>query len=169
MYNTDSFSTLSSEEEDEVARKKAMDDAWTPPQWTQGLVVKPDEKHLQYQSKLWGGLTVLGLGLPPVIPYMGKFNWLICVAQLIYRGMPMEERERGGMGLNFGGYSGNSGKGHRKVAFALGFGIWAVGSLVLYAAMPTWVRGERWEPLLMYTLQNIFFFLASCYLQPYKG
>ena len=146
-----------------------MNEAWTPPQWTQGLVVKPDEKHLQYQSKLWGFLTVLGLGLPPVIPYMGKFNWLICVAQLIYRGMPEEERERGGMGLNFGGGGGSSGKGHRKVAFALGFGIWAVGSLVLYAGMPSFVKGQRWEPLLMYSIQNLFFFLASCYLQPYKG
>lgn len=147
-----------------------MKEAWTPPLWTQGLIVKPDEKHLQYQTKLWGALTLMGLGLPPVIPYMGKFNWLICVAQLMYRGMPEADRERGGMGLNFGGGDSSSrSKGHRKVAFALGFSIWALGSLLLYSAMPTFVKGQRWEPLLMYTIQNGFFFVASCYLQPYKG
>lgn len=156
---------MTAEDEDDK-KSKTTKDPGNGPKWMQGLVVKPDTKHLNYQLKLWGLVTAIGVALPPVQSYLVKFNWLICVAQLIYRGMPAEERERGGMGLNF---SGGGGGGHRKVSFLLGFGIWIVGSALIYGLMPTWVRGQRWEGSLVYLLQNSMFLLASCYLQPYKG
>ena len=129
-------------------------------------MVKPDEKHIQSQVKLWGGITAVGLVFPPAMDYLGRFTWLVCVAQLTFRGMPREEQEAGGIGINFNSARGG---GHRKVAFALGFSTWVVGASLVYTLMPTWARGQRWTPLLGFSMQNLIFALVSSYLQPYKG
>ena len=109
---------------------------WNAPAWTQGLIVKPDRAHVQGQLRLWGIITALGAALPPVQDYLGRFTWLICVAQLTFRGMPKEDREGGGMGMSFN--MGRGGGGHRKVAFALGFSTWIVGAIIAYGMMPSW-------------------------------
>eukprot|EP00522_Entomoneis_paludosa_P005499 CAMPEP_0172448222 /NCGR_PEP_ID=MMETSP1065-20121228/7275_1 /TAXON_ID=265537 /ORGANISM="Amphiprora paludosa, Strain CCMP125" /LENGTH=311 /DNA_ID=CAMNT_0013199651 /DNA_START=182 /DNA_END=1117 /DNA_ORIENTATION=- len=161
-----SFEMAGVEDDDDSASSKKEQGEWNAPLWAKGLIVKPDEAQIKSQVKLWGIITALGLALPPVIDYMGRFTWLICVAQLTFRGMNRDEMDRGGMGLSFGG---GSGGGHRKVAFALGFSIWIAGLCAIYGLMPAWAKGQRWTGLLAYTLQNIIFATASCYLQPYKG
>lgn len=139
---------------------------WQAPVWTRGLIVKPDGERVQGQLRLWGIITALGVALPPAQDYLGRFTWLVCVAQLTFRGMPKEEREAGGMGMNF---NAGRGGGHRKVAFALGISTWIFGAIFLQVAIPSWARGQRWTPTLFFTLQNLIFGLVSCYLQPYKG
>ena len=150
---------------DEDDKPKAAQE-WNAPRWTQGLIVKPDETHLKGQILLWGIITLLGAALPPVQEYLGRFTWLVCVAQLTFRGMPREETSGGGLGMNFNAGGGGS---HRKVAFALGFSTWVVGAIVAYGLMPAWARGQRWSATVAFTIQNFIFGLVSCYLQPYKG
>lgn len=139
---------------------------WNAPLWTKGLVVKPDSTQIQNQLRLWGIITVLGIALPPVQDYLGRFTWLICIAQLTFRGMPKQDMDGGGMGMSF---NNGRGGGHRKVAFALGFVTWMVGAIIAYGLMPSWARGQRWTNSMAFTIQNLIFGLASCYLQPYKG
>lgn len=153
-------------DEDEIAGKKGTGE-WTAPLWTKGLIVKPDRQHLVSQVRLWGIITLLGAALPPVQDYLGRFTWLICVAQLTFRGMPKEMREGSGMGYNFN--AGGGGGGHRKVAFGLGFLTWIVGAVIAYGMMPSWARAQRWSGTVAFSLQNVIFGLVSCYLQPYKG
>lgn len=140
---------------------------WNTPLWMRGLVVKPDEKHRNKQLKLWGGVTFLGWAFVPAQDYIGRFTWLICVAQLTFRGMPTEMMENGGLGISFGGGSGA--KSHRKVAWLLGLTTWIVGASLVYGLMPTWAKGQRWTGTLGFTLQNLIFGLVCSYLQPYKG
>lgn len=139
---------------------------WNMPAWTQRLIVKPDRQLVIEQVRLWGIITALGAALPPVQDYLGRFTWLICIAQLTFRGTPKQDRDGGGMGMSF---SGGGGGGHRKVAFALGFGTWIIGAILAYGMMPAWARGQRWTNSVAFGLQNLIFGLASCYLQPYKG
>ena len=141
---------------------------WNAPAWTQGLIVKPDRAHAQGQLRLWGIITGLGAALPPVQDYLGRFTWLICVAQLTFRGMPKEDRDGSGMGMSFN-MGGRKGGGHRKVAFALGFSTWIVGAIIAYGMMPSWARGQRWTSTAAFAMQNLIFGLVSSYIQPYKG
>jgi len=140
---------------------------WNAPRWTQGLIVKPDAAHVKGQLRLWGIITGVGLVFPPAQDYLGRFTWLVCVAQLTFRGMPREEQEAGGIGINFNAGSGKG--GHRKVAFALGFTTWVVGATLVYTLLPSWARGRRWTPSLAFALQNLVFGTVCSYLQPYKG
>jgi hypothetical protein len=152
---------ISVEDDDDSAVKE-----WNAPAWTKGLVVKPNREHVQSQVRLWGIITALGAALPPVQDYLGRFTWLICVAQLTFRGMPKQEQDGGGMGM---GFNSGRGGGHRKVAFALGLGTWVVGAALAYGMIPSWARGQRWTTTVAFALQNLIFALVSCYLQPYKG
>jgi hypothetical protein len=136
------------------------------PTWTRGLIVKPTAEHAKGQLRLWGILTGIGAVFPPAQEYMGRFTWLVCVAQLTFRGMPREQQESGGMGMNFS--SGGGGK-HRKVAFALGFTTWIVGATVVYGLMPAWAKGQRWTSSLGFAMQNFIFGVVCSYVQPYKG
>lgn len=146
--------------------KKAKE--WNAPQWTQGLVVPPDADHIKKEVRIWGIITLIGLALPPAQDYLGRFTWLVCSAQLTFRGMPQEMQDRGGMGMGFN-MGGSGGKGHRKVAFALGIATWIVGATLVYSLIPSWARGQRWTGTLGFALQNLIFGLACSYLHPYKG
>jgi hypothetical protein len=130
------------------------------------LIVKPDEKYRNTQIRLWGFVTLLGIALPPVQEYLGRFTWLICVAQLTYRGMPREQVEGGGMAMSFKAAGGG---GHRKVAFGLGVLTWIVGATLVYGLMPAWAKSQRWTSSAAFIMQNLIFGLSSSYLQPYKG
>jgi hypothetical protein len=149
-----------------LPKKKNGQPEWNAPAWTRGLVVKPDPTHLQNQIRLWGIITAIGVALPPAQDYLGRFTWLVCVAQLTFRGMPKEQQENGGMGMNF---NAGRGGGHRKVAFALGVSTWIVGSILVYSLMPTWAKGQRWTGSAAFAMQNLIFGVVSSYLQPYKG
>eukprot|EP00977_Amphora_coffeiformis_P015550 scaffold4553_cov142-Amphora_coffeaeformis.AAC.2 len=153
-------------DEDDLPQKKKQESEAQAPAWTRGLIVKPTQEHVKGQLRLWGILTAIGVALPPAQDYLGRFTWLVCVAQLTFRGMPREEQERGGMGISF---NTGGGGGHRKIAFALGFGVWVVGAIISYGLMPSWARGQRWTGSVAFTLQNFIFGLACSYLQPYKG
>ena len=118
------------------------------------------------QLKLWGIITFIGAGLPPAQDYMGRFTWLVCVAQLRFRGMPKSATEGGGFGVSFGG---GGGAKHGKVAWLLGVTTWVVGAALVYGLMPGWARGQRWTPTLGFALQNLVFGVACSYLQPYQG
>jgi hypothetical protein len=146
-------------------KKKKKNAENNAPAWARGLIVKPDATHVKNQVRLWGILTLMGASFPPAQDYLGRFTWLVCVAQLTFRGMPRDEREGGGLGISFR----EGGGGHRKVAFALGFATWIFGAILVYSLIPSWARGQRWTGTLGFALQNLIFGVVSCYLQPYKG
>lgn len=152
---------------DEDLPKKKEESEWQAPRWTQGLVVKPDEKQLNSQARLWGGITLAGLVFPPAIDYLNRFTWLVCIAQLTFRGMPRDNLEGGGLGIAFN--SGGGGKSHMKVAWLLGVGVSFLGAILVYGLMPAWAKGQRYTALLAYTLRNSIFAVACSYLQTYKG
>jgi hypothetical protein len=85
--------------EDELIQKKTEAGEWNPPAWTQGLIVKPDEKQIKGQLRLWGIVTLIGVALPPAINYLNRFTWLVYIAQLSFCGMPRESKEGGGLGI----------------------------------------------------------------------
>lgn len=152
--------------DDEVTPKK-KDAEWQPPRWTRGLIVKPDEKQIKGQARLWGGLTLAGLAFPPAIDYLNRFTWLVCIGQLSFRGMSRENVEGGGLGISFG--SGPGAKSHLKVAWLLGIGVSFAGAVLIYGLMPAWAKGGRYTALLAFTLRNAIYAVACSYLQPYKG
>ena len=151
--------------EDEIDAPKQSSE-WNAPQWTQGLIKKPDAEHRMAQIKLWGVITLLGAALPPAQAYMNRVIWLVCVAQLRFRGMPKEATEGGGLGISFGG---GRGAPHGKVAWLLGVSTWVIGASLVYGLMPAWARGRRWTGTLGFAMQNLVFGLVCSYLQPYKG
>lgn len=158
------FSYYRNGEDFDEVRKIAAE--WSAPRWTKGLVVKPDEKYRNEQIRLWGFITALGVALPPALDFLGRFTWVVCVAQLTFRGMPREQVSGGGMAMSFRGPGGG---GHRKVSFALGIATWAFGAILVYGGMPAWAKGQRWTPSAAFIMQNLIFALSSLYLQPYKG
>jgi hypothetical protein len=138
---------------------------WNMPLWTRGLVVKPNAEYRMQQIRLWGVITLIGLGFPPAQDYLNRFTWLVCVAQLRFRGMPKSATEGGGMGVSFGG----RGVSHGKVAWLLGVSTWILGASLVYGLMPTWARGYRWSGTLGFAMQNLIYGVVCSYLQPYKG
>ena len=139
---------------------------WQAPAWTKGLVVKPDQAWTKGQIRLWGLGTLLGLVLPPFISYANRFSWLVCIAQLTFRGMPKTDVGGGGMGMDFG--SGPGSKSHIKVAWLIGIVITVVGLLLTYGLMPAWAKGQRGTPIIAYAMRNFIYTCACCYFQPYK-
>lgn len=153
-------------DEDLVPQKKE-DAEWQAPRWTQGLIVKPDEKQRNGQIRLWGGLTFAGLAFPPAIDYLNRFTWLVCIAQLSFRGMPRDNLEGGGLGISFN--AGGGGKSHMKVAWLLGITVSVLGAMAVYGFMPAWAKGGRYTALLAFSMRNAIYAVACSYLQPYKG
>lgn len=137
------------------------------PRWTQGLIVKPDEKQITGQARLWGGLTAVGFAFPPAIDYLNRFTWLVCIAQLTFRGMPRNDVGGGGLGIDFN--AGGGGKSHMKVAWMLGLAVSIVGGALVYGLMPVWAKNRRFTPLIVFTMRNLIYGFACSYLQPYKG
>ena len=131
------------------------------------MVVKPDEKHRNGQIRLWGGVTFVGLAFPPAMDYLNRFTWLICIAQLTFRGMPREQTSGGGLGMNFN--AGGGGKSHMKVAWLLGIVVSLFGAITTYTLMPAWAKGGRYTALLAFSMRNAIYAAACSYLQPYKG
>jgi hypothetical protein len=150
-----------------VIETKKDEVEWQAPRWTQGLIVKPNEKEVIGQARLWGALTVAGLAFPPAIDYLNRFTWLVCIAQLSFRGMPRNQVEGGGLGMDFN--AGGGGKSHLKVAWLMGLVVSIMGAVIVYGAMPAWAKGGRYTALLAFSLRNAFFAASCSYLQPYKG
>ena len=150
--------------DDDDLPKKSKE--WNAPLWTRGLIVKPDAAWRMKQFQIWGTITLIGAAFPPAQDYMGRFVWLVCVAQLRFRGMPKEMSEGGGLGISFGG---GRGAKHGKVAWLLGVTTWVVGAAIVYGLMPQWARGRRWTGTLGFAMQNLIFGVVCSYLQPYKG
>lgn len=165
-----SFESEGNKLEDELAEEaktRAKSKEFTPPAWTQGLVVKPDEKQINGQIRLWGILTAVGLALPPFIEYSNRFTWMVCIAQLSFRGMPKESTEGGGLALSFG--RGPGSKSHLKVAWLLGLFVSLIGATLTYALMPSYLKDRRMTPFFAYAMRNFIYGVACCYLQPYKN
>lgn len=139
---------------------------WNAPAWTKGLIVKPDQAQIKGQVRLWGILSLIGLALPPFISYSNRFTWLVCIAQLSFRGMPKSESGGGGVAMQFG--SGPGGKKHLKVAWLLGLAVSFAGGVLTYGLMPAWAKGQRFTPIAVYTMRNFIYGFACCWLQPYK-
>lgn len=150
------------DDEDSFVKKQAKE--WNAPRWTQGLIVKPDEAHRNRQIQIWGVISLLGIMFPPSIEKLQLFNGLICIGQLIFRGMPKDE-----MGGGFAGFGRGTGGTHKKVAYFLGVSIWIGSKILLTSLLPAAVQGERWTPILKFTLENMVFAISCMYLQPYKG
>lgn len=147
---------------EEVETKKKKDEEWEAPQWTRGLVVKPDSVHLKKQARRWGFFTLAGISFPPALEYLGMFNWVILIGQLTFRGVNTDEIE--GFGL-----TGRGAGSHSKVAWLLGLSIWVMAKALIYTIIPVRYQGLKYTPSVVYTMENAIFFVASCYLQPYKG
>ncbi len=148
----------------EAAENKKKE--WNAPAWTKGLIVKPDQAQIKGQVRLWGILSLIGLALPPFISYSNRFTWLVCIAQLSFRGMPKSESGGGGVAMQFG--SGPGGKKHLKVAWLIGLGVTFLGGALTYGLMPAWAKGQRFTPIAVYTMRNFIYGVACCYFQPYK-
>ena len=159
------FSFIFLSVDDDVTPKK-KDAEWQPPRWTKGLIVKPDEKQIKGQARLWGALTFAGLAFPPAIDYLNRFTWMVCIAQLSFRGMPRNDMG-GGLGISFD--SGPGGKSHLKVAWLLGLTVSILGAMLVYGLMPAWAKGGRYTALLAFSLRNTIYAVACSYLQTYKG
>ena len=153
--------------DDDVVQQKKKDTEWQAPRWTRGLIVKPDEKQIKGQARIWGAITFAGLAFPPAIDYLNRFTWLVCIAQLSFRGMPRDSSGGGGLGISFD--RGPGGKSHLKVAWLLGVGVSIAGAMLVYGLMPTWAKGGRYTALLAFTMRNTIYAAACSYLQPYKG
>ena len=157
-------------EEDAIAelKDKKQPKEWNAPAWTQGLIVKPDQAHIKSQVQIWGVMSLMGLALPPFIQYANRFSWMVCVAQLSFRGMAKQEGGGGGFGVMRMG-NGPGEKKHLKVAWLLGISITIVGAVVTYGLMPQWAKGHRLTPTLAFAMRNFIYGVACSYLQPYKG
>jgi len=138
---------------------------WNAPAWTKGLIVKPDQAQIKGQVRLWGILSLIGLALPPFISYSNRFTWLVCIAQLSFRGMPKSEGGGGGVAMQFGSAGG---KKHIKVAWLIGLAVSFAGGILTYGLMPAWAKGQRFTPIAVYTMRNFIYGVACCYFQPYK-
>lgn len=158
------FEVEGADDEEPVGVKKQAQE-WNAPQWMQGIVVKPDKAQVNRQLKIWGGMSMLGLFFPPAIEKMQLFNWMVCVGQLIFRGMPISEAGGGG----FGAFAGGSGGSHKKVAWLIGLTLWLTAKILIWGLMPSSLRGLRYTPTIAFATENTIFGLAACYLQPYKG
>uniref|UniRef100_A0A7S4AFN0 Uncharacterized protein n=1 Tax=Pseudo-nitzschia australis TaxID=44445 RepID=A0A7S4AFN0_9STRA len=157
-------------EEEAIAelKDKKQPKEWNAPAWTQGLIVKPDQAHIKSQVQIWGIMSLMGLALPPFIQYANRFSWMVCVAQLSFRGMAKQEGGGGGFGVMRMG-NGPGEKKHLKVAWLLGISITIVGAVVTYGLMPQWAKGHRLTPTLAFAMRNFIYGVACSYLQPYKG
>jgi len=154
--------------ETELAEEKAKTNKeWNAPAWTKGLIVKPDQKQINGQIRLWGILSLMGLALPPFIQYSNRFTWLVCIAQLSFRGMPTDNLEGGGIAMRFGGGSGS--KSHIKTAWLIGLSVSFLGAALTYGLMPSWAKGLRMTPFIVYSMRNFIYGAACCYFQPYKN
>jgi hypothetical protein len=161
------FLVCRNELEDKLIQNKKEAVKVNTPAWTQELIVKPDENQIKGQVRLWGIVTLIGVALPPAINYLNRFTWLVCIAQLSFRGMSRESQDGGGLGISFGG--GPGAKSHLKVAWLLGLAVSFAGAVLVYGLMPTWAKGQRYTPLIAFTLRNGIYSVACSYLQPYKG
>lgn len=165
-----SFESAGNDLEDDLLEEKQRKEKskeFSPPAWTKGLIVKPDDAQIKGQIRLWGILTAMGLALPPFINYSNRFTWLICIAQLSFRGMPKDTTEGGGVAMGFG--RGSGGKSHIKVAWLIGLVVTFFGGIVTYSLMPSFLRGQKFTPLYAYAMRNFIFGVACCYFQPYKN
>jgi hypothetical protein len=151
----------------EAKAEQAKDKGWNAPAWTNGLIVKPDQAQIKGQVRLWGILSLIGLALPPFIQYSNRFTWLVCIAQLSFRGMPKEQLEGGGIAMSFGGGPGS--KSHIKTAWVIGLAVSLAGAFLTYGLMPEWAKGQRMTPFCVYTMRNFLYGTACCYFQPYKN
>jgi hypothetical protein len=152
----------SADDSDDIVPKKVKE--WNAPQWTQGLIVKPDAAQRKRQIQIWGVLSFLGIAFPPSIEKLQLFNGLIMIGQLIFRGMPKDE-----MGGGFAGFGRGQGGTHKKVAYLLGVSIWITTKIVISSLLPAAAQGQRWTPILKFCMENGVFAVACMYLQPYKG
>lgn len=151
----------------EAKAEQSKDKGWNAPAWTNGLIVKPDQAQIKGQVRLWGILSLIGLALPPFIQYSNRFTWLVCIAQLSFRGMPKEQLEGGGIAMSFGGGPGS--KSHIKTAWVIGLAVSLAGAFLTYGLMPEWAKGQRMTPFCVYTMRNFLYGTACCYFQPYKN
>jgi hypothetical protein len=137
----------------EAKVEQSKDKGWNAPAWTNGLVVKPDQAQIKGQVRLWGILSLIGLALPPFIQYSNRFTWLVCIAQLSFRGMPKEQLEGGGIAMSFGGGPGS--KSHIKTAWLLGLATSLAGAFLTYGLCLHNENFSLWNcMLLLPTLQE---------------
>lgn len=159
----------SNEAEEAMAalKEKKAPKEWNAPAWTNGLIVKPDKAHIKSQVQIWGVMSLLGLALPPFIQYANRFSWMVCVAQLSFRGMAKQEGGGGGFGVMRMG-NGPGDKKHLKTAWLLGITITIFGAVATYGLMPQWAKGQRLTPTIAFAMRNFIYGVACSYLQPYK-
>lgn len=143
--------------------KKKKPDKTNTPAWAEGIVVKPDAKWRNRQIGIYGTMSTVGVLLPPTIGKMLMVQLLIVIGQLIWRGVPTE-----GGGYNLFGNS-DGGGSHKKVAWVLGCSIFLAGKLLVFALMPSVLRGYKWTEIIGFVAENLIYMTANMFLQPYKG
>jgi len=150
------------EEENEEDKKKeqiAVGDMM--PNWTKGLIVKPDKERFMGQLKIWGGLTLITWTLPPLVDFFKVVNCFLCVQQIMLRGTPK--------GSVAGGGFGRSTYGHGRLSFLLGVGTWFLGSVAGIVLLPSYLELKRTSGLVAFSIKNLFCFVGCLYIQTYKG
>jgi cytosine/uracil/thiamine/allantoin permease len=144
----------------EVKKKKPKTNV---PNWAEGIVVKPDTKWRNRQIGIYGTMSTVGVLLPPTIGKMLMVQLLIVIGQLIWRGVPTESG-----GYNLFGNSDGSGS-HKKVAWVLGCSIFLTGKLLVFALMPSVLRGYKSTEIIGFVAENVLYMTANMFLQPCKG
>jgi len=152
-------------EEDTKKKAVAEGEEDSGSKWLNGLIVKPTPKYRNRQITIWGGLTGIGVLLPPMVTNLGIATLLITVGQLIFRGTNPEQMESGFGPLQGGKVAGN----HKKLAWLLGLGLWIFSKVFVFAMLPPVVRGFRWTPMLGFACENLILGVGCSFLQPYKG
>lgn len=161
--NMEARSQSTHERDGPMEVKKKKPDKTNTPAWAEGIVVKPDAKWRNRQIGIYGTMSTVGVLLPPTIGKMLMVQLLIVIGQLIWRGVPTE-----GGGYNLFGNS-DGGGSHKKVAWVLGCSIFLTGKLLVFALMPSVLRGYKWTEIIGFVAENLIYMTANMFLQPYKG
>ena len=160
------FSLVNSAPEEDTKKKAVAEgEEDSGSKWLNGLIVKPTPKYRNRQITIWGGLTGIGVLLPPMVTNLGIATLLITVGQLIFRGTNPEQMESGFGPLQGGKVAGN----HKKLAWLLGLGLWIFSKVFVFAMLPPVVRGFRWTPMFGFACENLILGVGCSFLQPYKG
>lgn len=149
------------EASDEEKKDEKIDFNKFQPDWTKGLIVKPDRARFMGQLKIWGILTFVVWTLPPLVEFFKVVNCFLCVQQIMLRGTPKNSVTGGGWG--------KSTYGHGKVSFFLGVLVWFLGSIAGIVFMPSYVELQRTSAVVQFSIKNLVCFTGCLYLQTYKG
>lgn len=148
-------------EEDAKEFEKERKSGWEPPQWTQGLIVKPSEQWRDSCVIFFGGLSALGLFLPTSASGLQFFSFILGAGFMAQRGTPPAEP-----GMRYGERVGF----HTFLSFAIAFVVYILSATVATSftrAIPAIAENQ-----INASVQNMIVCaamgLTTAFVQPYR-